>query len=288
MKDHSEKYDEIIDRFISFGEDCQQLRSGVVIGSRGRDDVEADEWSDLDIVIYADDIDYFLSEERWLDDIADHWLTFVEDTPIGGAKERRVLFEDALDVDFAILPADSFDDFKDDYDIRSTFSKGYNVLIDNDGLFEDIEFRLDETFLVEEYQLPSEEEFDNLVKDFWYHVVWSGKKLLRGEMWIAKSCVDGYMKSKLLKMIECYMVGIMGESVRSEGRFFEEWADDSIIDEVVDCFAHYDEADIKEALVNTMDLFRGLAVDVADELGYEYRSKADKKCTGWVEENLFD
>ena len=285
MKDHFEKYDEIIDRFVSYGGDSDFVRSAVVIGSRGRDDVEADEWSDLDIVIFADDIDYFLSEERWLDDIADHWLTFVEDTPIGGAKERRVLFEDALDVDFAILPADSFDDFKDDYDIRSTFSKGYNVLIDKDGMFEDIEFGLDET---DEYQLPAEEEFDNLVKDFWYHVVWSGKKLLRGEMWIAKSCVDGYMKSKLLKMIECYMVAEKGETVREEGRFFEEWADDRIIDDIKGCFAHYDEDSIKIALENTMGIFRKLAVEVADEIGYEYDYTADEKCTGWVEVNLFE
>ncbi len=286
MKDHEEKYDEMIDRIIMFGERCERVRSAIVIGSRGRTDVEADEWSDLDIVIFTDDPEYFISDEGWIEDIGDHWLSFLEDTPIGDNKERRVLFEDALDVDFAILSSEEFESLKDDPEIRSTFSKGYKVLVDKDGLFDDIEFDLGETSHPDKYQLPDEGKFDNLVTDFWYHAVWSGKKLLRGEIWVARSCVDGYMKSKLLKMIEWYMVCCEEETVREEGRFFEKWVEERIKTDMKACFAHYDKDDIKRALENTIDLFRGLAEEVADELGYEYDSLGDAKCTEWVEENL--
>jgi len=166
IKDKTEKYDRIIDRFIKFGKKCEYVRGAVVIGSRGREDIQADEWSDLDIVIFTEDADYFISNERWLDEIGEYWLTFLEDTPIGDTKERRVLFQGALDVDFAALPSGNFDEVKEDHEIRSTFSKGYKVLIDKDGLFDTIDFAQDETLRPEEDYLPSEDEFDNLVKDF--------------------------------------------------------------------------------------------------------------------------
>ena len=288
MEDHERRYDEIIDRFISFGEGCDFIRSAVVIGSRGRIDIEADEWSDLDIVIFTDKPGYFISNEVWLDDIGEYWLTFLEDTPIGDTKERRVLFQGALDVDFAILSSHDFDELKDEPEISSVFSRGYKVLIDKDSMFEDVEFALDETFRLDNYDLPNEDDFDNLVKDFWYHVVWSGKKLLRGEIWVAKSCVDGYMKSKLLKMTEWHTVAKKEKDVREEGRFFEIWADDRIIDGLEKCFSHYHEEDIKRALKNTMYLFRWVSKEVSEELGFEYDSTADERCTEWLEENLFE
>lgn len=286
IKDKTEKYDRIIDRFIEFAERCEYVRRAVVIGSRGREDIQADEWSDLDIVIFTGDVDYFISNEGWLEDIGEYWLTFLEDTPIGDTKERRVLFKGALDVDFAVLPSGNFDELKEDNELRSTFNKGYKVLIDKDGFFDDIEFTQDGESRLEEEKLPSQSEFDNLVKDFWYHTVWGVKKLLRGETWISKSCVDGYLKSKLLKMIEWHAILKKDEDIREEGRFLERWADHRVIDDLEKCFSSYDEEDIKRALKRTMELFRWIAKETSDELGYGYPSKADEKCTEWIEEKF--
>ncbi len=286
IKDKTEKYDSITDRFIKFGEESDHVRSAVVIGSRGREDIEADEWSDLDIVIFAEDVDLFLSNEGWLENLGEYWLTFLEDTPIGDTKERRVLFEGALDVDFAVLSSGDFDKVKENHEIRSTLSKGYKVLIDKDGLFDDIEFTQDETSRSEEDKLPSQSEFDNLVKDFWYHTLWSAKKLFRGEIWIAKSGVDGYLKSKLLRMIEWHAIVKGEEDIREEGRFLESWADHRVIDDLEKCFSHYEEEDIKRALKKTMELFRWITKEVSDELGYGYPSNADERCTEWVEEKV--
>jgi len=286
MNDKAEKYDEIIDRFIEFGEECDYIRSAIVIGSRGREDIQADEWSDLDIVIFTEDVDYFIWNERWLDEIGEYWLTFLEDTPIGDAKERRVLFHGALDVDFAVLPACNFDEIKGDPDIRSTFSKGYKVLIDKDGLFDDIEFIHDEISRPKKDKFPSQIDFDNLVKDFWYHAVWSGKKLLRGEIWVAKFCVDGYMKHKLLNMIEWHTMLKKDEDVREDGRFLEMWADHRIIEDLEKCFSYYDEEDIIRALKETMKLFRWITEEVSDELGYGYDTAAEEKVKGWLEIEL--
>lgn len=84
------------------------MRAAFVIGSRARADHPADEWSDLDIVILADDPTPYVESAGWLQHIGVPWLTFVERTPDGKGYERRVLFEGGLDVGFAPDPVAEF------------------------------------------------------------------------------------------------------------------------------------------------------------------------------------
>ena len=132
--------------------------------------------------------------------------------------------------------------------------------------------------------MPTEQSFANMVNDFWYHSVWTAKKLKRGEIWTAKFCLDSYMKCKLLSVIECYTHVKKGLEHKTwyGGRFIEEWAEKWIVDELSFCFSHYDSEDIKSALIFTMRLYRSLAVEVADKLNYHYPKKADEYASGWV------
>lgn len=71
----------------------------------------------------------------------------------------------------------------------------------------------------------TQEEFDNIVNDFYFHNIWADKKLRRGELWSAKMCVDAYLKGRLLKMIELYCYEIEGKDVWHDGRFLDKWLD---------------------------------------------------------------
>ena len=66
------------------------------------------------------------------------------------------------------------------------------------------------------------------------------------------------------------------------GRFLEEWAHPQAVKELHGAFAHYDEEDAKAALLATMDLFRWIAVETAEKLGYPYPAKADEHVTKWI------
>lgn len=167
-------------------------------------------------------------------------------------------------------------------------NRGIRVLIDKDNLFNNISNFLKDNHKLKLTVFPSNKEFDNLVNDFWYHAVWSSKKLLRGELWTAKSCVDGYMKYKLLKLIEWHAVIKKGEDYDTwhSGRYLDKWADNKIKEDIKKCFAHYNEEDIKQAMYNTMSLFRRVAQEVSRALDYKYSIIADQKATQWVENNL--
>ena len=47
---------------------------------------------------------------------------------------------------------------------------------------------------------PTEQECLEAINDFWYHALWTAKKLRRGELLSAKGCCDGHLKELLLRM----------------------------------------------------------------------------------------
>jgi predicted nucleotidyltransferase len=74
----------------------------MLVGSQARAAQPADEWSDVDIVLVADEPAALLDDSGWLDELGVPLATFVEPTLLG-QRERRVLFGDGLDVDFTVL-----------------------------------------------------------------------------------------------------------------------------------------------------------------------------------------
>jgi len=278
-----DRYEKIIDSFTHFAEHSSKVYAMIIIGSQARTDHSADEYSDLDMVLIVDDLDYFVASNEWLDQICESHVSFIEDS-IDGTKEHRVLVENALDVDIVIRHISTVSDITTD-EVAKILSNGYKVVIDKigiDGILQTIKPNEPTR------KLPSEKEYANTVNDFWYHAVWTSKKLKRGELWTAKFCVDSYMKWKLLTMIEWHSQVLNGSDFNTwyGGRFIEEWAEPWIIAELSFCFSHYNNEDMKSALFATMELFRKIAVVVAEELRYEYPLTSDKYATDWVKTNL--
>jgi len=96
------------------------------------------------------------------------------------------------------------------------------------------------------------------------------------------------MKRLVLAMIEWHAGAASGWSGDTwhNGRFLEQWADPRAIDGLRGAFAHYDTADIRLALLETMDLFRWLAAETAARLGYLYPTAADAHVTALVRDYL--
>ena len=261
------------------GNNNDELYAALIIGSQARSDHPADEFSDLDVILIVDNPDSFLHSDEWLEQLGFFHISFIENT-FDGAQERRILFDDALDVDFVICSKSTLENTLKNGG-ADILRNGYRILIDKI----DLKHMLPPSFTENaRYKLLSEQEFSNLVNDFWYHAIWAAKKLMRGELWTAKLCIDNYMKWKLLTLIECHAHIINGLEYNTwhNGRFIEEWAEGWIIQKFSDCYAHYERDDIKRSLLATMDLFRLIALEIADKLNYKYPTKADGYSTNWV------
>jgi len=274
-------YVELISNFLLWANECEDIRAAMIVGSMARTEAPADKWSDLDLVIVANNSQDYLCKTEWLDNIGEYWITFIGGTAVGDGKERRVIFNNGLDVDFSMFSVDGFKQISTAPEVQEVLSRGMKIILDKDGTFSDLEAM---PKIVSKYKHPSEEYFLNFVNDFWYHTVWTAKKLLRGEIWMAKACIDGYMRSRLEGLIECHAKAFNGIDYDTwhSGRFLDKWADNRIAQELKGVFPHYDKEDIKRALLTMMNLFSWLAKETAEKLNYDYPKNEEEKALEYV------
>lgn len=301
------------EKIVAWANTRRDIRAAIVIGSRARSKRHADEWSDLDIVIFTTKPEYYLSKIDWLESIGNPLLTFVQDTPAGGQRERRVLFDSGLDVDFTIvsnmeakllvrllrirkrfpqllqlLPkAKSQKIMQEITDFVDIIRRGMRVLVDKDGVAVHLPI-INESSFSSLPSKPSEDEFLAVLNEFWYLAVLMTKKLRRGELWTAIRINNCSMKLLLLQMLEWHARAIHGWDYDTwhGGSFIEHWADPRAVSALSNAFAHYNKEKIRSALLATMDTFRWLAIETAAHLDVLYPTITDERVTGLLDTYL--
>jgi aminoglycoside 6-adenylyltransferase len=280
----TQAYEQLIERFTRWADSEENIRAVLVIGSRARSNQPADQWSDLDLAIITDDPGAIINNADWVQNVGIPWLTFIEPTGDKRGLERRVLFEGGLDVDFSPLPTVLVKEYVEhglSPEANDTLRRGARVLIDKDKLAQRILAMVQDT---SPSSFPSQSDFLQVVNDFWYHTVWTAKHLRRGELWWAKSGSDDRLKSLLRIMMEWHAQSQHKGEIDTwmRGRFLEEWVDQRALEELKSAFAHYDLEDIWHALFVTMNLFRWLTVETAQNLELSYPVYGDEKATELV------
>ena len=255
-----DKYSDIKNKILEFAKNDDDVKAVIAIGSTTRNDVKADEYSDLDLFIVTSNTEPWFSGE-YPERFGKVSISFIEPT-LGGGRE---------DVDMIILTPVQFETAVRDGVAEWVMNRGYLVLYD----VMDYEVLL-KTNIKPGSSNPEIDaaEFNNMVNDFYFHNIWAFKKLKRGELWAAKMCVDSYLKNHLLRMIELYRNKAAGVDVWHDGRFLDRWAGEDITKELRKTFAHYDEEDVKSALIATQELFERLSVEYAQIEGFEYPEKS--------------
>jgi aminoglycoside 6-adenylyltransferase len=265
-----DRFKELKERLCSLAESDAKIKALVVIGSSARTYSKADEYSDLDVIVATEEPEAWLYGE-YPARLGKMKMSFVEPA-IGGVKERRVLYEGSYDVDLIALTPDQFRDAVVSGLCNEVMNRGYVVIYDTMGIASVLK---EYVRIGVKHDLLSQEDFNNMVNDFFFHTVWTSKKIQRGELWTAKMCLDSYMKNHLLRIIEMYTISVNKADVWHSGRFLEKWADKEIIDRLRSCFAHYDRDDIISALISNYELFSNLAKCVASYCSYSYPDEAD-------------
>lgn len=227
------------------------VRAVLLVGSQARLDTPADDFSDVDLGLFVDDPERYLGDGTWVRSFGEPLLTLIEPTSVGGFEERRVLFQDGLEVDFSILPAAIAKAPPAEAD--AVLGRGFRVVYDDIGL-DDLE-----PAGTPPTSPPTQAALEQLSNDFWYHLLWGAKKLRRGELLLAN------------QVCNCYLAGLLVELARWRARdrdtwhgyrFFERWAGGEVAEALAPTFAQYEAAEIARALRAKGELFGQLEDDV--------------------------
>jgi aminoglycoside 6-adenylyltransferase len=248
-----------------WAQEREDVRAAVVVGSHARSEVPADRSSDLDVILIVDDPEPYAADAQWVEEFGTPVLTFLEPTAVGDQRERRVLYDTGEDVDFPLIPVDALERLEASENAAALVARGFCVLVDRIGLEPRLTRLAAESRAVKS---PTQHDLTELASDFWYHALWTGKKLRRGEVFTAIECLDGYMKDRLVALIGWHARALdPAVDTWHGGRFLERWGDPGALAALERAYAHYDLRDVARALWETIDLFQGLEDETARRLG---------------------
>ena len=261
-------YEIITNSILEWAKQHENIRAVILIGSRARTSEKADKWSDLDLVVIAEDISEYIQTTSWIHEFGTPLLIFTE-TAFDESYERRVLYEGFLDVDFAFSDPAGCKTSLEFEGVRDIYRRGYRVLLDKD----DWSSCIDRACKVSQRHDISPQMILNEIHDYWYHCVWT-----------AMNCLNCYMKTKLLRMLE-HMTTLSGEQTIDtwhNGRFLEKWADPSIVHRLQGSFSDYNRQALTLALQHQMEVYHDMASHVAARQGISYPTDEIQTIKDWI------
>jgi len=118
--------------------------------------------------------------------------------------------------------------------------------------------------------LPDDDALEDLVIDFWATALWAGRRLRKGDVFLAVDAVNGALKRSVVTLLGWHALSVDPRApVLEAGRGLERWADAGALSTLERAYAHYELRDAARALWETIDLFQGLEEETARRLGLE-------------------
>jgi len=266
-------------RIVKWATNEKAISALILCGSRARIVRPADEWADLDLEMYVDDVQFFCDDARWIEQFGTVWthLQLEED----GADVLLVLYDGAKKVDFHIFPVATLERAVAAQTLPSAYLRGYRVLLDKNGLAGQLPPPLIEPLT---HDRPEPADFAFQVNAFWYGAVYVAWQIRRRNLWVVKFR-DWTMKEHLLQMIEWHTQAANAWQVDTwnDGHFLTEWASPRIVASLHDAFGHFNATDSWRALLATMELFGQLARETAARLEISYPDRLEQKVTAYVQ-----
>lgn len=279
-------YDSLEARITAWAVARVDLLAGVVVGSRVRSDSAADEWSDLDLILFTASPQRYLEGSSWLGEFGELWASWL--SHIGsGYPEWFALYAGGLKVDIVFVPVQPADRFNlhqmlAEFAFQDVLQRGLRILFDKSGTSDAEPYS---PVPAEPLALPSQAAFQAAEARFWIVAAKAARLVRRNDLWRAKQACDSELKACLLTMLEWHALAVYGpeRDIWYEGRFVADWAQDHALSDLPDTFSAYDQADLKRALLATVALYRWLAGQVAAILYYD-RLPHEEEMAAWISE----
>ena len=229
---------------------------------------------------FTTDVGRWTASGEWLSELGEVVLTFTEVTGLGALVERRVMFADGTDVDLVPVPVERIDEIVSTAGALPVLARGYRLLVDKDGRFADLAQRVAQADPRATHSAttwpPDGAEVENEIHNYLYHVVWTAKKLRRGELAVAVRCQNHFQGSILLRFVEWQANARSAGETNTyyEGRFLERWAAPETLAALSGTQTRYDASDCARSIVSSLEIFGTIAREVADATGVTYPDAA--------------
>jgi aminoglycoside 6-adenylyltransferase len=240
-----------------------------------------DALSDYDVVVAVTDADTFVQDEAWQFAYGLPAARWGDEGELHGVRTyfRGVVYDDAVKIDYTVWPAELLERIAAEEGLPDMLDVGYRVLLDKDGATSGWP---SPTYRAHIPARPTEEEYRELVEEFWWGATYAAKALRREEIVFAKFALDHDMKfGALRRFLEWWIEIEQDWSVRpgAYGRGLERWLPPDLRSELALTYVGPEIDENWVALFRTAELFRRVAREVGESLGYSYPQEVDDQIT---------
>jgi aminoglycoside 6-adenylyltransferase len=276
--------EDVLARLVAWGEAQPSIRALILTSSLVRPGAPVDVLSDYDLIVAATDAERRGHEDDWVLDYGTPMVRWGDEAELGGLTTyfRGVLYDDYVKIDYTLWPYAVLERIAEMPSLPDVLDGGYRILLDKDGRTARWQTP---TYRAHVPARPTEAEYRALVEEFWWDATYVAKSLWRDEMVFAKWCLDYDAKNVVLRRLLEWRIeiehawslqpGVLGRGLKRllPAELWEELASTYVGPEIDENW---------EALWRTTALFRRVARDVGDALGYAYPQPVDDRVSAYL------
>ena len=280
------KEQEIIERLIQWAEHQPLVRATLLTSSRAIPQAPVDVFSDYDAILAVLDVQPFYEDRAWLEDFGAVLALYRDPIILDGGLQRSAYvtqYENGLKIDFSLWPVELLQRVVADPQLPDELDAGYLVLLDKDHLTDGLK---PPTYAAYIPTTPTETEYQTVVEVFFLEATYVAKLLWRDDLMAAKHILDHFMKQEHLRPILEWRLEIDHQwSVKPNpyGRRLKKWLRPDLWAELESTYTGAGLEANWEAMFRTIALFRQVAIEVGDRLGYSYPHDLDRRTVAYLQ-----
>ena len=265
---------EMFDLIVNTARQDERVRAVIMNGSRANPDGHRDIFQDFDIVYLVTDVEAFKRTPGWINCFGEMMVLQTSDdmydppSPEDGQYAYLMQFMDGNRIDLTLFPVARFPELeKDSLSV---------LLLDKDGIIQALEPPSDRDYLPKP---PTAKAFADCCNEFWWVSPYVAKGLWREQILYAKSMADSVLRTELMKMLTWYTGMNTGFSCNpgKDGKYLKQYLEPVLWAMLERTYADASYEHAWEALFAMGELFRVVAVRVADHFGFDYPFGDDQR-----------
>ncbi len=268
--------DPVLARILAIARADPRVRAVVLSGSRADPEAPADRWRDHDLVFVVRDVAPYRDDPTWIDAFGERTILQRPDAMVDapprtdGGDTWLMLFEDGSRIDLTLLPVAAMGTYRHDGPAQ--------VLLDLDGRVPPPPPTDAPHFVPEP---SSEAAFADACNEFWWVAPYVAKGLARGETTYAHHHLDVVLRGQLLAMLGWHVAATSGfrRGPGKHGRYLRRALAPELWTRLEATYAGADPEATWTALEVMCDLFRDVAIGVAERFGFDYPKRDDERVT---------
>jgi aminoglycoside 6-adenylyltransferase len=281
--------DDVIKKLIEWAEGQDAIRAMLLTSTRAIPTAPVDVFSDYDVILVVKDIRPFFEDRSWLADFGEVLVVYsdpIYSNPEYGIENfaNVIQYADGLKIDFTLWPVELLQKIVQAPALTAELDAGYRILMDKENLTDGMK---PPTYTAYIPVPPTNELYQRTIEEFFSDAPYVAKCLLRNELLPVKWCLDYDMKHVYLRpMLEWRMELDHDWSMPtgSLGKGLKKRLPSDIWSQLESAYAGASVADNWEALFRTMALYRQVAMEVGEGLGYAYPYELDQRVTKYVQD----